>query len=95
MAAYMLNGFPILGTPAAEGYQLRFYVAGTSTPSPVYHDSALSSAWAQPIVFTADGVPDGPIFLPATPALKISFQDENDVELPEFPVDNFAVPEVN
>lgn len=82
--------FPIPGTPTGEGYSLSFCAAGTSTPQAVYHDSDLGSEWAQPIVFNADGQPDGPIFLSPTPALKILYTDENDVDVPNYPYDDYA-----
>lgn len=93
MAAFSFY-FPVPGTPTGEGYELSFFIAGTSTPSPVYHDSDLGSAWAQPIVFNADGQPDGPIFLPSTPAVKIVYTDESDVAVPGYPYDDFSPLEV-
>lgn len=81
---------PILGTPTGEGYSLSFTAAGTNTPTPCYHDSGLSSAWAQPIIFNEDGVPDGPVYLPHTPAVKVIFTDENGVALAGYPYDNFS-----
>lgn len=82
--------FPLPGTPTAEGYQLRFYTAGTSTPLDVWTDVDRTIAWAQPIVLNADAVPDGIIYLSDTPAFKVSYQDENDVELPGYPVDDVS-----
>ena len=79
--------FPLPGTPTAEGYQLRFYEAGTATPLPVWTDVDRAIAWSQPIVLNADAVPDGVIYLSDTPAFKVSYQDANDVELPGYPVD--------
>jgi len=79
--------FPLPGTPTAEGYQLSFMEAGTSTPIDVWTTPDLDVAWAQPIVFNAEGNPDGPIFLSPTPAVKVIYLDENSVAVPGYPVD--------
>lgn len=42
------------GAPLVGG-KIRTYVTGTSTPTPVYHDAGLTSAWDQPIIVPADG----------------------------------------
>lgn len=89
MAATLFS-LPLPGTPTGVGYMLRVYEAGTSTPADLFEDSDLGSAWAQPIVFNADGMPDGPIYWGPTPALKVSFQDENGVEVPGYPVDSVS-----
>lgn len=86
--------FPLPGTPAGEGYQLSFYQAGTSTPQPVYTNVGLSVAWLQPIVFNADGMPDGPIFLDPPTSIKVVYLDADDVAVPGYPVDNVGIPEV-
>ncbi len=82
--------FPLPGTPTAEGFSLRFYEAGTSTPLPVWTDVDRSIAWSQPIVLNADAVPDGVIYLSNTPAFKVSYQDTHNVELPGYPVDDIS-----
>jgi hypothetical protein len=82
--------FPLPGTPSAVGYQLSFFQAGTATPQDVWTDSDLSIAWAQPIVFNADGNPDGPIYLSPTPALKVVYLDANSVAVPGYPVDDVS-----
>lgn len=79
--------FPLPGTPTGEGYQLSFYQAGLATPLPVWTDVARTIAWAQPIVFNADGNPDGPIYLSDTPAYKVVYLDDDDVAVPGYPVD--------
>jgi hypothetical protein len=82
--------FPIPGTPTGEDYQLSFFEAGTSTPADVFSDSDLGTPWVQPIVFNADGQPDGPIYLSPTPALKIVYVDENAVAVPGYPFDGYS-----
>ena len=89
MAAFSFY-FPLPGTPTGEGYSLSFFQAGTSTPSAVYKDSALGSAWAQPIILNEDGQPDFPIFTPPTPALKIVYTDADDVAVTGYPYDNYS-----
>lgn len=86
--------FPLPGTPAGEGFSLSFFVAGTSTPTPVYTDSTLLVAWAQPIVFNADGVPDGPIYLDPPTAIKVVYTDADDVDVSGYPVDGIGIPDV-
>ncbi len=82
--------FPIPGTPTALGYQLSFNIAGTATPTPVYHDSDLSEAWDQPIVFNAAGQPGNPIFLAPTPALKVLYLDDANVPVDGYPFDDYS-----
>lgn len=82
--------FPVPGTPTAVGYQLSFFQAGTSTPVDVFSDVDLSIAWAQPIVFNADGEPDSPIYLSPEPDLKIVYLDADDVAVPGYPFDDYA-----
>ncbi len=92
--AAILFSLPLVGSPTGEGYQLSFFAAGTSSPQAVFHDSNLGSAWLQPIVFNADGMPDGPIYLSPTPALKVVYVDEHDVPVSGYPVDNVSPAEV-
>lgn len=89
MAAFAFY-FPVPGTPTAEGYLLSFFEAGTSTPTPVYSDSDLSVEILQPIEFNAAGQPDTPIYLPPTPAVKIVYTDENEVDISGYPFDDFS-----
>lgn len=79
-------------TPGAPlvGAQIYVYVAGTSTPTPVYADVDLSVEWAQPIVTNAAGQSDGPIYVTPTPSLKILIQDADNVDLPGYPMDNWT-----
>lgn len=86
--------FPLPGTPTAEGYQLSFFEAGTSTPLDVWTDVDRSVAWNQPIVFNADGNPDGVIYLSDTPAYKVQYLDANSVAVPGYPIDNISPYEV-
>ncbi len=52
------------GVPLVAG-QLFSYVAGTTTPQPVYHDVDLTPGmeYTNPIILDASGTPGGPIFL--------------------------------
>ena len=72
------------------GWKLSVFIAGTSTPQPVYHDSDLGSAWTQPIVGGANGISSDPVYVSPTPALKIVVVDADDVPIPGFPMDNFS-----
>lgn len=79
--------FPLPGTPTCEGYQLSFYVAGSSTPLDVFTDPDLSVQWSQPIVLNAEGNPDGLIYVSPTPAYKVVYLDQDDVPVPGYPQD--------
>ena len=83
-------------TPGAPlvGAQIRIYIAGLSTPQPVYHDSDLTTPWTQPIVTNAAGQSDDPIYVSPTPALKIAITDADDVDLPGYPMDDWSPYEV-
>lgn len=85
---------PLPGTPTGVGYELSFQEAGTTTPTDVYTDSDLLVPWAQPIVFNAEGEPDGPIYLSPTPSLKVIFEDADGVAVAGYPVDNFTPPSI-
>lgn len=93
MAAFTFY-FPVPGTPTGEGYSLSFKIAGTNTATPAYQTSSLGSAWAQPIVFNEAGSPDGPIYLPPTPALKVVYTDGDGVAVSGYPYDNYSPLEV-
>lgn len=87
--------FPLPGTPTGVGYQLSFEEAGLpGTPLDVFTDPDLSVPWAQPIVFNAEGNPDGPIYLSNTPAYKVIYLDADDVAIPGYPVDDISPYEV-
>lgn len=45
-----------------SGARLYSYQIGTSIPSAVYSDAAIATPYPNPVVFTADGDPPGPIF---------------------------------
>ncbi len=79
--------FPLPGTPTGVGYQLSFTEAGLSTPLDVFTDVGRTTPWSQPIVFNADGNPDGPIYLSDTPAYKVVYLDADSVAVPGYPVD--------
>jgi hypothetical protein len=87
--AYLTDNRDSTATPGAPlvGAKIYVYVTGTTTPSPVYHDSGLSSAWTQPIVTTANGISSDPIYVTPTPSLKVLITDSADVALPGFPID--------
>jgi hypothetical protein len=99
MAAMTFGADPILyvpdtrptsavpGTPLV-GAQVFFYVAGSTTPLPVYTENTLTTAWTQPIVTNAAGQSDGPIYMTPTPAFKVLIQDADSNDLPGYPVDN-------
>lgn len=93
MAAFAFY-FPVPNTPTGVDYELSFQIAGSSTPTDAYHDSDLSTAWSQPIVFNAAGQPGDAIYLPPTPGVKVLFVDENAVNVPGYPFDNFSPLEV-
>lgn len=87
--------WPVLGTPTAEGNLLSFFIAGTSTSTPVYSDSDLSVAIAQPIELNAAGQPSvGVIYLPSTPGLKIVYTDGDGVAIAGYPADFVSPAEV-
>jgi hypothetical protein len=69
------------------GAKIYVYTTGTSTPQPVYTDSALSIAWTQPIVTNSSGQSNGAIYVTSTPSLKVDIQDSSGVSLPNYPVD--------
>jgi hypothetical protein len=76
------------------GWQLSAFIAGTSTPVDLFHDSDLNTAWTQPIVGGANGISSDPVYCSPTPALKIVVLDADDVPLPGFPMDNFSPSQV-
>src|SRR5262245_51970224 len=66
------------GIPVSGG-KLYSYEAGTSTPLPLYTDSALTVAYSNPIILNAAGSVSGPIYCLTTPAYKFWLKDANDV----------------
>ena len=61
-----------------DGAKLYFYLSGTTTPAPVYHDANLNTAWAFPAV--TDSAGRIVVYLdPSVGNLKMIQTDENDV----------------
>jgi hypothetical protein len=95
MAATTLFAGPVvhivnaLGVPIV-GAQITTFVAGTTTVQPVYHDSALSVAWTQPLVTNAAGNTTDPVYVSPTPALKIVVVDAVGVAVPGYPMDHWS-----
>lgn len=75
---------------AVVGAKLSAYITGTSTPANLWTDSGLSVAWDQPIETNAEGQSDGPIYVDGTPVLKLVGTDADDVDLPGYPVLEWA-----
>lgn len=95
MAATTLFSQPFLFLVDADGIPLvgaevTIYAAGTVTPQPVYHDSALSNAWLQPIVTNSAGQSDGPVYVTPTPALKVVAVTSTGAAISGFPLDNWS-----
>ena len=67
------------GDPLASG-KLASYIAGTSTPTPVYTDSDLTVPHSNPVVLDVGGRPPAPIFV-APGGLKFIISDADDVVL--------------
>jgi hypothetical protein len=85
--------FTATGLPA-DGYQVFFYVAGTSTKQNTYSDSDLTVANPNPIVLGSDGRPADPVYLSAT-GYKVVFASPTDTDPPTSPiwtVDNVSDP---
>ncbi len=78
------NGDPV------PGALITIFVAGSSTPAVVYHDSGLSTAWTQPIECESDGKTLGPVFVPQTPSLKVVVTDASSVPVPPYPIDDWT-----
>ncbi len=76
------------------GAKIYFFVAGSSTPLAVYHDSDLNTSWTQPLVTNASGQTDDPVYMSPTPAFKVLITDDADVDLPGYPVDMLSPYEV-
>lgn len=80
------------GTNAVPNAKAYFFLAGTSTPTTVYADVALTIPLTQPVVADANGVfPE--IFLTPGVAYKVDVQTSAGVSLPGYPADNqIAIP---
>ena len=75
--------------PLAGGF-VYSYIAGTSTPSPLYTDSDGTTEWANPIELNAAGRFTGMVYQAATPSLKILITDADLVPVMSSPFDNIA-----
>lgn len=73
------------GAPISGG-QLFTYVAGSSTKSTTYQDSAGNTANTNPIVFDASGRPPYPIWLTTGITYKFVFAPADDTDPPQSPI---------
>lgn len=74
------------GGELQPGWKVYFYLTGTSTPTPVYTTSALSTTHTQPVEADSAGVLPL-IYLDPTIVYKTRVFDENDVEQTDFNAD--------
>jgi len=77
------------GEPLAGGF-VYSYIAGTSTPSPLYEDSDGTTELANPIELNAAGRFATMTYMAATPSLKILITDADLVPVMSSPFDNIA-----
>ena len=75
------------GNTPANGGQLFFYAAGSSTKQTVYRDNAAAVAWANPIVLDSGGnLPSGgEVWFPTGQSFKVVFAPSNDTDPPASP----------
>lgn len=75
------------GNTPANGGQLFFYLAGTSTKTTVYRDPAAVTAWSNPIVLDSGGnLPSGgEVWIPTGITVKVVFAPSNDTDPPASP----------
>lgn len=66
------------GRPLAGG-KVYSFIAGESTPQPLYTDNDLETPWSNPVILDDAGRPEGPLFMLAEPAYDIRVDDANDV----------------
>src|SRR5512135_1535110 len=83
------------GNTPANGGQLFFYVAGSSTKQTVYKDNAAGTAWSNPIVLDSGGnLPNGgEVWFPTGQTFKVIFAPSTDTDPPASPYwtkDNLA-----
>src|SRR5512135_355199 len=83
------------GNTPANGGQLFFYVAGSSTKQTVYKDNAAGTAWSNPIVLDSGGnLPSGgEVWFPTGQTFKVIFAPSTDTDPPASPYwtkDNLA-----
>lgn len=99
MAATTLFNGPFVeirtpGGPVVVGAKITTFIAGLSTPLNVFHDSALTVPWSQPIVTNAAGQSTGPVYVSPTPAIKVVVVDATDVPVNGYPIDNWSPSQV-
>lgn len=72
------------GNTPANGGQLFFYVAGSSTKQTVYKDNAAATSWSNPIVLDSGGnLPSGgEVWFPTGQTFKVIFAPSNDTDPP-------------
>ena len=75
------------GNTPANGGQLFFYAAGSSTKQTVYKDNAAGVAWSNPIVLDSGGnLPSGgEVWFPTGQSFKVVFAPSNDTDPPASP----------
>ena len=73
-----------------SGALLNVYAAGTTTPSSLFSDKALSVAIANPVVFSSAGRPQTEVYV-ATGSYKLDLQTSAGSSLPGYPIDNVSV----
>lgn len=75
------------GNTVANGGQLFFYVAGSSTKQTVYKDNSASTAWTNPIVLDSGGnLPSGgEVWFPTGQTFKVIFAPSTDTDPPASP----------
>lgn len=75
------------GNTPANGGQLFFYLAGTSTKTTVYKDNAAATPWTNPIVLDSGGnLPSGgEVWIPQGITIKVVFAPSNDTDPPTSP----------
>lgn len=75
------------GNTPANGGQLFFYTAGSSTKQTVYKDNAAAVAWSNPIVLDSGGnLPlGGEVWFPTGQTFKVIFAPANDTDPPASP----------
>lgn len=75
------------GNTPANGGQLFFYVAGSSTKQTVYKDNAAAVAWTNPIVLDSGGnLPSGgEVWFPTGQTFKVIFAPSTDTDPPASP----------
>ena len=83
------------GAVPANGAQLFTYLAGSSTKTTVYKDSAGNTAWSNPIVLDSGGnLPSGGvIWIPTGVTIKVIYAPSNDTDPPASPyrtIDNIT-----